>query len=234
MLWSRRRRLAFLSAAVLTGAVLRIWVPLIGHGTFEDFSDQGVEPATGSGLGFASSLSPANLTATASPQEFDYPHGCTELPVIVSFNRSATGGYPPYNYTWTFGDTSPDGYGPSPSHTYSAVGTYNVTLIVTDAHGQMVQAGTTAHVFLWPGCGPMKVNVWSEVGCVSRSPDGGNGDNCRCGHQNYPNATGATPTPRRCSVEPGRCSTREYFGSRTGCAALGRRIRIAGTARPNS
>ncbi|WP_109505943.1 PKD domain-containing protein [Nocardioides speluncae] len=40
------------------------------------------------------------------------------------------------SYSWNFGDGSPAGSGPSPSHEYAAEGTYNVTLTVTDNGGR--------------------------------------------------------------------------------------------------
>ncbi|MES9942146.1 MAG: PKD domain-containing protein [Candidatus Thiodiazotropha sp. 6PLUC2] len=48
-------------------------------------------------------------------------------------------------YDWDFGDNS-TGTGPKPSHTYSAQGTYNVTLTVHDDSGAMDSAATTVTV----------------------------------------------------------------------------------------
>ncbi|UCF07325.1 MAG: SBBP repeat-containing protein [Thermoplasmata archaeon] len=39
------------------------------------------------------------------------------------------------NYDWDFGDGSPHGTGPTPTHIYTSPGTYTVTLTVTDADG---------------------------------------------------------------------------------------------------
>ena len=44
-------------------------------------------------------------------------------------------------YSWSFGDNTPGQQGASPSHTYSAPGTYRVTVAVTDGAGN---AGTAA------------------------------------------------------------------------------------------
>jgi len=51
---------------------------------------------------------------------------------IIHFTGFADGGTIPYTWAWTFGDggTSPD---QNPDHAYTAAGTYNVTLTVTDA-----------------------------------------------------------------------------------------------------
>jgi len=50
----------------------------------------------------------------------------------VSFNAAASGGVPPYSYTWNFGDGS-TGSGSSPTHSYSTKGTYTVRLTVKDS-----------------------------------------------------------------------------------------------------
>ncbi|PNX50657.1 MAG: hypothetical protein BV456_06005, partial [Thermoplasmata archaeon M8B2D] len=61
----------------------------------------------------------------------------------VSFSGSASGGHPPYTYSWTFGDGG-SGSGPSPTHQYTSDGSYTATLTVTDS--QLDTAVDTAPV----------------------------------------------------------------------------------------
>jgi peptide/nickel transport system permease protein len=60
-------------------------------------------------------------------------------PLAVRFEAVATGGTPPYNYTWTFSDTGGQGYGIAISHVFnSSLQTnvlYSISLAVTDSRG---------------------------------------------------------------------------------------------------
>ncbi|MGA9750754.1 MAG: carboxypeptidase regulatory-like domain-containing protein, partial [Acidobacteriota bacterium] len=60
-------------------------------------------------------------------------------PLTVSFGGSATGGKPPYTYSWAFGDGSTSA-SQNPSHTYTGTGTYAAVLTVTDSASQAGQA----------------------------------------------------------------------------------------------
>ena len=55
----------------------------------------------------------------------------------ITFSGNATGGTPPYRYSWTFGD-SEAGSGATVSHFYINASAFNVTLKVTDAMGRFV------------------------------------------------------------------------------------------------
>jgi PKD domain-containing protein len=98
-------------------------------------------PSTSIGLGTASDGS-----APASELEASFTEGstltgtCQPITVTVSLTGNATGGIPPYNFTWHFGPGSPLSYGPETNHTYDAAGTYNVTLSVLDSVGDSVSA----------------------------------------------------------------------------------------------
>jgi outer membrane protein assembly factor BamB len=52
-------------------------------------------------------------------------------PLSDSFGISAWGGLPPYSYAWAFGDGATSIL-QNPSHTFTKVGTYHVTAVVTD------------------------------------------------------------------------------------------------------
>ncbi len=56
--------------------------------------------------------------------------GC--VPLTISFNNNGSSAT---NYIWDFGDGSPINTNPSPSHTYTAVGTYTLTLYAVDSIG---------------------------------------------------------------------------------------------------
>jgi hypothetical protein len=55
---------------------------------------------------------------------------------LVTFSASVTGGTPPYTYSWDFGDLTEHRTEASPVHSYTRLGTYTVTLTVTDAAGE--------------------------------------------------------------------------------------------------
>ncbi len=55
---------------------------------------------------------------------------------VVVFNATASGGTPPYTYSWTFGDGTPTGNGPTVNHVYGFPGTFAVFLTVTDFFGR--------------------------------------------------------------------------------------------------
>lgn len=58
-------------------------------------------------------------------------------PLGVNFTAVVSGGNPPYNLLWEFGDGA-NSTAESPSHVYKEPGIYNITLIVTDFVGRNV------------------------------------------------------------------------------------------------
>jgi PKD repeat protein len=92
---------------------------------------------------------PLTATLTANPA------GAT-APTLVSFTGVATGGTPPYTYSWYFGDAySPPGANTPPQcnqytgklnaepHLYSQAGTYQTNLAVIDSAGDNANAAAT-------------------------------------------------------------------------------------------
>jgi PKD repeat protein len=69
--------------------------------------------------------SPLNLSATAAPLRGD-------APLRVAFNGTASGGAPPYRFTWLFGDGTASPLA-NTTHAYGAQGTYTATLFANDS-----------------------------------------------------------------------------------------------------
>lgn len=90
--------------------------------------------------GFTYTSPPAPLAADAGASR----SGSEGSP--VAFSGSASGGTPPYSYSWRFGDGSSAGGSLTPGHVYQDDGTYAVTLTVTDSRGQVGSSSTTATV----------------------------------------------------------------------------------------
>lgn len=66
-------------------------------------------------------------------------------PLTVNFAGSATGGTPPYNYNWNFGDSGSSTL-QNPAHTYSAAGNYTVQLTVTDSTSDQDTVSVTINI----------------------------------------------------------------------------------------
>jgi PKD repeat protein len=79
----------------------------------------------------------ATLSASASAN----PTG-GYVPLPVQFTGSASGGSPPYSYSWDFKDGSLSNQ-QNPSHTYSNAGTYAAKLTATDSQGTTATSSVT-------------------------------------------------------------------------------------------
>jgi hypothetical protein len=66
-------------------------------------------------------------------------------PLSLSVTASVSGGSPPYQFQWSFGDGGAAS-GPGASHVYLQRGIYQVQLTVTDRTGQTAAAGKVVHV----------------------------------------------------------------------------------------
>ncbi len=107
-----------------------------------------------------------NITITDPVADFtvDKTFGCNPLTVIFNSAISVDAS----TYAWDFGDGSSSNAA-NPSHTYTATGIYDVSLIITDVHGcsdtatqlQLITVyGATANFSATPltGCTPLTVN----------------------------------------------------------------------------
>ncbi len=83
---------------------------------------------------------PSNLTAIIS--NVVLRPNCASGKEIAYFYGNATGGSPPYGFTWSFGDGSRPVGGQDVTHAYLGPAVYNVTLWVTDALGDNASAET--------------------------------------------------------------------------------------------
>ncbi|MCI4362715.1 MAG: PKD domain-containing protein [Thermoplasmata archaeon] len=68
-------------------------------------------------------------------------------PLDVHCSALPAGGFPPYSYSWNFGDGSAPAAGPSKVHTFSTPGTFDVQLLVKDGAGHSARANRTVAVF---------------------------------------------------------------------------------------
>jgi plastocyanin len=75
-----------------------------------------------------------------------------EAPLGVTLTGSASGGTPPYAFSWSFDDGTPADANQVADHTFAAPGTYDVTLSVQDGAGVPCTAGVTVTA-LSPPCG---------------------------------------------------------------------------------
>lgn len=117
-----------------------------------------------------------NVT-TPVPVTFTSPDtSACAAPLSVNFASNAPGAT---SYNWTFGDGSPASTVANPSHTYTANGSYNVTLSVTNAAGCVSTATRSAYIKIGSlnatfsvdspqGCTPHLVNFAPQV--TSNSP----------------------------------------------------------------
>jgi hypothetical protein len=118
-------------------AFLTIVIAVAVIAPLADLQASEVERASGNGVGVESLLPVSTFAASFSVVSFS--GNCSSpLPETARFDSNASGGVSPYNFSWTFGDGSPTGFGQNVSHAYSAYGQFQVTLYVTDGAGDHV------------------------------------------------------------------------------------------------
>ena len=110
-----------------------------------------------------------HTTATITEPEplMAYAHGPYSGIVgqAVSFSGGAVGGVLLYNWSWDFGDGHRS-WEQNSTHTYSAIGTYTVTLTVTDSIGETANNTTTVVISLHVVLGDMNIDgvvSWRDI-----------------------------------------------------------------------
>ena len=109
---------------------------------------------------------PKVLSAQELECHIEGPYWPLSAPNHLNFNLSVTGGVQPYNYTFIFGDGTPDESGAVDDpewwlvfHIYPSVGLYNAMLTVTDAIGNSCHSFVTVYVV---GVG-VKESSWGAI-----------------------------------------------------------------------
>lgn len=113
-----------------------------GNGTYKvtlTVTDSCSPPATAVDDHLVTSRAPIVVTADANQL-------CGDAPLNEIFSGSATGGTPPYTYSWDFGDGTPTSSQQNPSHSYVTAGDYTATLTVTDSASPSLTGSGTVDI----------------------------------------------------------------------------------------
>ena len=104
------------------------------------------------GLGGSNTSAPQTITVSAAPvapvANFTANPASGTAPLTVAFTSTSTGDN--LTYAWNFGDGSPAITDANPSHAYANVGTYAVTLTVSNTGGSNTSAPQTVTVSAAP------------------------------------------------------------------------------------
>jgi PKD repeat protein len=90
--------------------------------------------------------SPLTASASAIPTS-------GQVPLTVNFTGTASGGTPPYSYSWNFGDGSATSTAQNPSHSYNTAGTYTATLTAKDSSSPQKTASSSVSITASPIAG---------------------------------------------------------------------------------
>src|SRR5206468_873750 len=83
---------------------------------------------------------------------------------LISFNSTATGGIPPYSFSWNFGDGTNLANGSTASHKYAVARAYTVRVNATDAKGRLASASAGITINAPPLTVTVTASGSSEVG----------------------------------------------------------------------
>lgn len=161
--WSRLTRTgAILALALLMGVAVHPGSqPLAGH----DTGISGPVPSSAWVLPVAAASPP--LVAVASlVQQSAPPDG---VPLNVSLAANVSGGSPPYQETWNFGDGAATAGGAMVTHLYAQAGSYLVLLVVEDSSG--TRASSTIDVGTQDYAAPGSPDVTVSSQLVSADPN---------------------------------------------------------------
>lgn len=83
-------------------------------------------------------------------------------PLQVQLSALVLGAVAPLSYNWNFGDGSANSTQPAPTHIYSTPGTYQISLVITDAVNSKINAGFSLSVI--PALGLAAIGISSFDG----------------------------------------------------------------------
>jgi PKD domain len=114
------------------------------------------------------------LPASAAPLEVVVSivnsTGPWTVPAVVAFHTNVSGGLPPYNESWDFGDGSPEVVAQNITHSYLTAGSYLVLVSAVDASGD--RASATVPVQFASTGAPGSPDVWVSSQLATPGPNG--------------------------------------------------------------